>query len=154
MRKILSACTALLFALSLTAMLFGCSAETPADGQSMLDENIIDITQSEQTVNGAEQDNYTVNFKYTAEEWKALADEKKIEIATSGYEKAVEQIEANASSNFNVLGISKTAEGETGATVFFMLNHENSTISVYNGEKDAAGKSGLVQAVEVRYPFS
>ncbi|HBT95951.1 MAG TPA: hypothetical protein DEB24_07725 [Coriobacteriia bacterium] len=148
MKKLLSVCIAALFALSFAGVLVGCS------GGSAAADDIIGIGQSEQTVNGAEQDNYTVSFKYTAEEWKALPDTKKVEIATSGYEKAVVEVEANASSSFNILGISKTAEGESGATVLFMLNHENSTIAVYNGEKDEAGKPGLVQTVEVRYPFN
>ena len=146
MKKTIRVVFAALLSVSVLGVLSGCFGG-PAE------EDIKNISMTQQQTSNVTQDNYSVNFRYTTAEWVALSDDKKVELATFGYDKAVEQLVANASSNFNILGMTSADEAGLGSEIVFMLNHEKSVIAVYSGES-TSGKPNLVKEVEVKYPLS
>jgi hypothetical protein len=137
---------AAVLSISVLGVLSGCFGPSA-------EESINNIAMSQQSTSNVTQDNYSVNFKQTTAEWIALSDDKKVELATLGYNKAVEQLEANSSSNFNIMGMTSKGEEGTKSDVVFMLNHEKSTLSVFSGEYTGT-KPNLIREVEVKYPLS
>ncbi len=146
MKKAVRVLFAALLSVSVLGILAGC-------GGASAEETIKSISMTQQKTSNVTQDNYSVNLTYTTTQWMELSDEKKAEVANLGYEKAVEKLEANSSSNFNILGMTSTGEDGSSSQVIFMLNHETSKLAVYSGES-TDGKPNLVRELDVKYPLS
>jgi hypothetical protein len=144
--KIIKVVFSVVLTVSLLGVLSGCFGASA-------EESIKNISMTQQSTSNVTQDNYTVNLKCTTAEWIALTEDKKVELATLGYDKAVEQIVANASSNFNILGMTSSGEDGAKSDVVFMLNHETSRLAIYTGES-TSNKPNLLKEIEVKYPLS
>jgi hypothetical protein len=115
--------------LGLLGMLSACGVATEASIES--------ITVSRQVSNEIPITNYRVNYKQTPEEWQALSTDDKAKLAKLGFEKVLEQVEADGTSNFNATGMTASgtdAEGNLMAPQSTMfLSREQGILLVYSG---------------------
>jgi hypothetical protein len=104
-------------------------------GSSLADESITSIDAHQMTGGEIHFTNYAVALKQTPTEWDALSPEDKREIVQAGYQRVVEQIEANEISNYNVQGMTAAGTNNAGEQVSrqlaFMLDLEASVVKVY-----------------------
>jgi hypothetical protein len=127
-------------ALGTLGSLVGCGDKGNGGGgggteSSLADESIVSINTHQMTGGEIYFTNYDVALKQTPTEWDALSPEDKREIAQIGYNRVVEQIEANDISNYNVQGMTAAGTNNAGEEVSrqpaFMLDLEGSVLKVY-----------------------
>jgi ABC-type glycerol-3-phosphate transport system substrate-binding protein len=131
----------------LLGLLGACSAATKASIES--------ITTTQQLSNEVAITNYSINYKQTPAEWQALSTEEKVKLAQLGFDQALEQIAADGTSNFNIMGMTAPgtdAEGnQIAAQSTLYLNHELGVLMIHNGV-DVENKAIIVTEVPVELP--
>jgi hypothetical protein len=155
-KKVGMALFAVLVSFAMTGLLVGCGEKDNTPGAPTSD--IVEIAASHQTVNDViDMTNYTVVFKHTPEEWVALSDAERERIAKAGYDQAVEQIRADAVSNYSVRGTTtpvEDAEGNLTTQQAFILDVEASVLKICKGvEADNAKKPVISAEVPVELPL-
>jgi hypothetical protein len=128
-----------LLSLVMAGLLGACGDKENTLGAENSD--IVKIEAFHQTLNDViDMTNYQVVFKHTPEEWIALSDAEKERLAKDGYDKAVEQIRADAVSNYNIHGTTtpvEDAEGNLTTQQAFILDIEASVLKICSGVDDA-----------------
>jgi hypothetical protein len=147
---------AVLLSFAMMGLLVGCGEKEDGSGTAAISPDIVEIATSHQTVNDIiDMTNYQVVFKYTSEEWIALSDAERERLAKSGYDEAVEQIRADAVSNYNIRGTTtpvEDAEGNLTTQQTFFLDIEASVLKICAGADDA--KKPIVSAeIPVELPL-
>jgi hypothetical protein len=131
-RKVLAAVVAALVSSILLGMLGLLGACSPATEASI--ESIDDFPQLS---NDVPITNYRVNYKQTPKEWQALSTEDQIKLAQLGFDKALEKIAADGTTNFNITGMTTSGTDADGnliapqSTMF--LSHERGVLLVHSG---------------------
>jgi hypothetical protein len=131
----------------LAVLLVGCGENAPGEDPN----DIVEIQVFEQTLNDTiNMKNYQVILKTTTTEWNALSDEDRERLARAGYAKALEQIAADETSNYNILG--KTSvdveadEDSPRSQLAFFLNREEEALEIYV-DTENSGKPVVVATV-------
>jgi hypothetical protein len=137
-KKIGMALFAVLLSFTMMDLLVGCEEKEGTPGAETSD--ILRIEAFHQTVNDIiDMTNYVVVYKHTPDEWIALSDAERERLAKTGYDQAVEQIRADAVSNYSIRGTTtpvEDAEENLTTQQTFILDIEANVLKICAGVDD------------------